>query len=160
MSGHCNPVNEANGIWTVSLPASAPYPYVRFKRGRLGYDYAVVVVDIHLLLSLHDRSNMRIPEPSAWDQDKLDGIRNFLDPNDPGDPGDPEMPRVSVWDAPMSGWLSRFGHKRHADVIFGNGRHRTHYLRYVGATHIPVEVASSSRSRIQELCGIANQGPK
>lgn len=157
MSGQCNPVNEANGIWTVTLPASAPYPYVRFKRGRLGYDYSVEVVDIHLLLKLHDRDNMRIPSPTAWEQDKLDGIRNFLDPNDPGDP---EMPRVSVGDAPMSGWLARIARKRHAAVIFGNGRHRTHYLRYVGATHIPVEVASSSRSRIQELCGIANQGPQ
>lgn len=154
MSSQCLSVSEENGIWTVSLPVSAPYPYVRFKRGRLDSDYSVVVVDIHLLLKLHDRDNMRIPAPTAWEQDKLDGIRNFLDPNDSGEP---EMPRVSVWDAPMSGWLSRITHKKHAAVIFGNGRHRTHYLRYVGATHIPVEVASNSRSRIQELCGIANQ---
>ena len=143
-------VREANGVWTVPLPASAPYPHVRFKREKSDPDYSVVVVDLNVLMMLHDRDHMSIPEPTAWPARKLEGIRNFLDPSDPGEP---LMPRVSVWDAPRPGWFARLTKKTHAAVIFGNGRHRARYLRHVGATHIPVEVAFNSKTRLQELCG-------
>lgn len=142
-------MTESNGIWTVPLPSSAPYGFVRLRRrhsDELGY--RVVLVDPNRLIKFHQRDQFRLPDPSNWPEDKRKGLQQFLDP---ADPGAAEMPLVSVWDAQKPGWWARLCKQRWPAVSFTNGRHRAYMLHYFGAPVIPVEVSLHSLVRFTEI---------
>lgn len=145
-------VTEHNGgIWEIPLPESAPYCFVRMKSSFANLaEYSVIIVDVHALLALHDRDSLRIAEPSTWDVDKYESIKNFLDPINRDEP---ELPIVGILDVPKPGWWNHFRNKTHEAVTFTNGRHRARFLRHIGATHIPVEVRNGCKERLLASCG-------
>ncbi|WP_374730575.1 MULTISPECIES: plasmid fertility inhibition factor family protein [Vreelandella] len=147
-------VTERNGVWHVPLSAShSPYQEVQFKRGREGFNYGVLIVDSEKFIALYDNNSdsiTPIDKASEWSESKRNEICAFLDPS----AGPCEMPRVSFsWNEARS-WRSLWRAKQLPDLCFGNGRHRSRYLHYAGASCFPVEVGLDGIESLRAICGV------
>jgi hypothetical protein len=144
-----------NRTWTVQLNATfVPYTHVDLKRSRDHVDgYKVVMVNLDRLITCFERNHFVIPPVSAWGAEKRDGLQAFLNPSG----GACEMPLVScerkeIKHRRLFGLMTPRVEEV-LEVSFTNGRHRTRYLQFAGATVIPVEVHKSQAAQLQKYCG-------
>lgn len=158
-------VREVNGVWHVPLSQSHPlYQSVglvpRFNDG----DHCVVVVDAQKLIHYWslDHRIYHLPPVEEWSESKRDGIFEFLSP--------PkrrwthvEMPVAYLQEMRIEQVEIRFWFfKRKIErliryVGFTNGRHRTRYLAYAGATQLPVQTSRRNAQLLEHYCGVDSQ---
>lgn len=147
-------VTQYDGIWTVPLdPKHTGYTSVNLERSYPSQaDFEVVVVDTALLISCFERdSPSLVIEPvNQWSVEKKKAIARFLNPNNAGVP---EMPHVAFRLLTRKRWFGLFGTTTESVVSFINGRHRSRYLHFAGATCIPVEIRASSVAALLKYCG-------
>ncbi|WP_372454197.1 plasmid fertility inhibition factor family protein [Burkholderia catarinensis] len=143
-------------IWQVRLGLDhTPYAHVDFKRSHDHVDgYTVVTVDVDRFMTCFERDKLVIPCPIEWKQGKLEGIRDFLNPEG------------GACDMPVVGFSLRAVKRRRLWGIlkpeiekvpvagFTNGRHRARYLQYAGAVIMPVEVHESEAMLLRKHCGV------
>lgn len=140
------------GIWTVPLAAThQPYTHCEFKR-ELPNDnrYDVVIVDLSKLIEFwgNGPAGYLTPPVIEWEKDKREGIWDFLDPST----GAAYMPRIGFEVIQRPEFFGLFGAKKIPMIGFVNGRHRTRYLEFAGASCIPVETNKANVPLLQQYC--------
>jgi hypothetical protein len=126
--------------WAVQLGRShAPYPQILLQRTLPDNSrYAVVVVDVAKFMAcVRNGNQLRIPEIQLWSEEKREGLCSHLDPSGVGVP---VMPRASIEEVQVKRWFGLRTPSIYAVVSFTNGRHRSAYMEFAGATQMPVEV--------------------
>ena len=139
--------------WSVELPEEHPgYKQIQLKRGLPGNDrYTVVEVDAERFMQCYARE-MRgyvIPPVPQWAAEKIEGIREFLDPAG----GVPDMARISFRVVTRTRLFGLLSPVDEGVVSFTNGRHRCTYMHHAGATRFPVEVAVEYADLLRQHCG-------
>lgn len=150
-------------LWHVRLSAAHPeYQQVSFRRSEVHENYQVVVVDAKKLIHYSDRDipGYVIAPVEQWDAEKRKGIAAFLAPPTHTQ-RHVEMPIVSFNESVRTYrkrylWLFT---KTESEVVkyvsYTNGRHRTRYLIYAGATEIPVLCHNDHVAALREHCSPA-----
>ena len=145
-------VVEHNGIWTVPLSAThQPYQVTQLKRELPNHsDYQVVVVDTVKFVECLERGtpSLVVAEVGAWKEEKREAIRALLDPST----GAPYMARASIRLELQKRWFGMRKPIQVAVVSFTNGRHRTRYLQWAGASCIPIETHRTSAELLELYC--------
>ncbi|HTJ95682.1 MAG TPA: hypothetical protein VL424_21510 [Pararobbsia sp.] len=145
---------DASGIWTVPLTEHPPYPAVQLKRifGLPDSRHVVVLVDAKALLACADRdpTDYVLPAPQYWQQGKVKGLRDFLEP---GQARIPDMPYVLFSTRKTKGLGGLLGLAREGVVSFRNGQHRARYMAHAGALCFPVEVHQTEAEGLRKYCG-------
>lgn len=156
-----NPVIVSGGIWHVPLSPNHPgYPPVGF-RPRLDdlSRYPVVIVDLQKVLRYWqaDSPGFFLDPVPMWSAEKRTGIHRFLSPPGPSERF-VEMPMAYLHDIEFITSLRRwlfFRNKvmgRRQYLAFTNGRHRTRYVEFAGATHIPMQTGKESEALLTRYC--------
>jgi hypothetical protein len=161
MGDASNPVVVIQGIWHVPLSPDHPGYQLVGLRPRLDdlSEYPVVIVD--LLKVLHyweadDRSYFLDPVPT-WPEEQRKGISRFLSPPSPSERF-VEMPMAYLHDVTPVTLVRRWLFfrqkiaKQRQYLGFTNGRHRTRYLEFAGATHMPMQTGKKSESLLRRYC--------
>lgn len=113
-------------------------------------NYTVVVVDVDKFMACVRREKtFQIPPVQCWAQEKLEGIRQYLDP---ADTGVPVMARPSIHVVSKKRWFGLRRPHTYAVVTFTNGRHRSSYMEHAGATQMPIEVPVSQVALFKKHC--------
>lgn len=151
-------VTEVNGIWTVPLSNQhKPYQHVLLKRATNSSAHCVVIVSTVKLIECMERET---PDPHVaqkiaphvlkWKPEHVEKERTRLDPS----LGAQEMPRAVLTAYENEGGLLSIFKSNESVVVatFTNGRHRTRYLQFAGATCIPVEVPIGQLELFMKHC--------
>ena len=145
---------DAAGIWTVPLVEHPAFSVVHLKRIFTLPDsrHVVVLVDAKALLACADRdpTDYVLPSPQYWQQGKVRGLREFLEP---GQPRIPEMPYVLFSTRRTKGLAGILGLGHEGIVSFRNGQHRARYMAHAGAPCFPVEVHETEAEALRKYCG-------
>ncbi|RKP54901.1 hypothetical protein D7S86_14505 [Pararobbsia silviterrae] len=146
-------------MWTVPLPEHPPFAFVHLKRVFTLPDsrHVVVLVDAKALLACADRdpTDYVLPAPQYWQQGKVKGLREFLEP---GQTRIPEMPYVLFSTRRAKGLAGWLGLASEGVVSFRNGQHRARYLTHAGAICFPVEVHETEAEALRKWCGWVGAG--
>ena len=164
----------ARNLWEIALP-SGRLPIGRTLMRRDTYnddpnkillpDHKVIVVDLAKfiqMVELGPASFVRPPVPE-WDAEKLAGFIRFMTPHAPDDPSGPGavlMPVVGhhfrFEREPRPAWKiwEPVRERKVYHATYTNGRHRTRFVEYGGATTMPLEVDSASVNFYMETCGL------
>lgn len=158
-------------LWRIDLPNSqVPIDYTLRRREIQGYgnnrpflrpNHKVVIVDLAKFIELVEQAPRFVPCATNWSDEKLAGMTEFLKPCTDS--------AISVL-MPIVGYHSHLIKKQQWPfwklkeekvfyATFTNGRHRTRFLEYGGATAIPVEVGCSSLDFYMTTCGLRIEEP-
>ncbi|CAM2145250.1 conserved protein of unknown function [Pararobbsia alpina] len=150
---------DESGIWTVPLTEHPHYPSVQLKRifNLPDSRHVVVLVDAKALLACADRdpTDYVLPAPQYWQQGKVKGLREFLEP---GQSRIPEMPYVLFSTRRTKGIAGILGFGHEGVVSFRNGQHRARYMAHAGAVCFPVEVHETEAEGLRKYCGWVGAG--
>lgn len=166
-------------VWKVPLPNNPHYPYTLFhRRHEDEQGYAVMIVNLERLVACHARDiGYVIPPYEQWDEDKAEGILNFMRPiafhpplPEPipdylrADGDNPHLGSVELAQAHIHmernverpGLLGCFGLRKRVYelpvVSFTNGRHRTRFMQAMGVTHAPMQIENHQIDLIRLHC--------
>lgn len=149
--------------WQVQLSETHPVYQTVSLRRRSGYDnHVVMMVDLKKLIHYSDKHihPSYVARPvSEWSEEKREGVFQLLAPPTPMEiPA--EMPIASFNEMLVvreKRFLKLFSWRYESlarYVGYTNGRHRTRYLLFAGATQIPVMVHEEQASAMQRYCGV------
>ncbi|MBD8710112.1 hypothetical protein IFT47_26100 [Pseudomonas sp. CFBP 13711] len=150
-------------LYEVSLSGDHPGYQSVSLRCRPGYDnHVVVMVDVQKLIHYsdqHEHQSFVVSPVEEWDQDKRQGIFEFLAPPSPKE-RHVEMPIVSFNEVkeeseqPILKILGRRSERVSRWVGYTNGRHRTRYLHFAGAQEMPVMCHKDQVALLEQYCGV------
>src|SRR5690606_4067907 len=151
---------QEGDFWIVQLAAlHRGYSFVRLKKDLPDHpNYEVVIVDSERFLQCcaREHPDYVIGDVDTWSEDKRTGLHTFLDPFDRGTPC---MPRVGIHLRSRKRWFGLLGQVSEYYVSFVNGRHRSRYLHYAGATSFPVQIHREQADTLRLVCGVLSDGP-
>ena len=164
----------ARNLWEITLP-SGRVPIGRTLMRRDTYndepnkllrpDHKVIVVDLAKFIQLVELGPASfVAAPAAeWDAQKIEGFTEFMAPHPPGDPRGPGavlMPvvghhfRIMREARPLWKFWGPDREWKVHHATYTNGRHRTRFVEYGGATTMPLEVDPASVNFYMETCGL------
>jgi hypothetical protein len=120
------------------------------------------MVDVQKLVHYsdqHEHQSFVVLPVVNWDQDKRQGIFEFLAPPGPKEQH-VEMPIVSFNEVKEESKhhilkiLGRRSERVSRWVGYTNGRHRTRYLHFAGAQEMPVMCHKDQAEALHEYCGV------
>ena len=164
----------AQNLWEIALPSGrVPISRALMRRDTYNDDpnkilrpaHKVIVVDLAKFIQLVELApaSFVVPPAAEWGAQELEGRTEFMAPHPPNDPrgnGSILMPLVGhhfrIVREARPAW--KFWEPERArkvyHVTYTNGRHRTRFVEYGGATTMPVEVDPASVNFYMETCGL------
>ena len=142
-------------VWYVRLHGDHPaYAWIKLKRQlQDDLNYVAVIVDARKFMDcyMRDMQAYVLPPVEQWEPGKKTGIWKFLNPHLSGVPA---MPRVSFAVVERKRLWGLRPSIYEGVASFTNGRHRSMYMAFAGATSFPVEVHVNQASLLKRYCGI------
>lgn len=144
----------------------APFNHIRLREDPTYQDREIYFLNASKLVASHKTAKgFSLGDCSSWDTDKIEGIIRFLNPELKfGETVHPFMPRLSVYEresVERPTIIERLlGKKTRVhnvpEIVYGNGRHRSYIMEYLGASFIPVQISSESVAHLRKLLGEDN----
>lgn len=143
--------------------SSAPFNHIKLREDSAYQDREIYLVNASKLIASHKTANgFSLSDCSSWDIEKIEGIIRFLNPELKfRETVHPCMPRISVYEREiverptiierLLGKKTRVHHV--PEIVYGNGRHRSYIMEFLGASFIPVQISSESVAPLRKMLG-------